>query len=149
MTDPHVERPSAGRGGGADPPARLPLRVLIVDDERLAREDLRRLVAAVPELELVGDADDIDTAERAVRRCRPDVLFLDIEMPGGSGFELLRRLEHPPRVVFVTAYHQHIARATALDALDYLLKPVHPDRFALTVRRLLEVTGRSPGREAR
>ncbi len=113
------------------------LRVLIVDDERPARDDLRRLASAFPQLEVVAEAGDVESAERAVRQHDPDVLFLDIEMPGASGFELLDRLRDPPRVVFVTAYDQHAVRAFEVNALDYLLKPVHAERLELTVHRLL------------
>ncbi len=120
-----------------EPSAGARLRVLIVDDERPARDDLRRLAEAYPELEVVGEAGDADAAERAVRQLDPDVLFLDIEMPRASGFDLLQRLADPPRVVFVTAYDQHAVRAFEVNALDYLLKPVHPERLELTVRRLL------------
>jgi two-component system LytT family response regulator len=121
------------------------LRAVIVDDERPARDDLRRLAAAFPQIEIVGEADSAASAERLVRACRPDVLFLDVDMPGASGFELLRRLddplgrlEDPPHVVFVTAHPQYAIQAFEARALDYLLKPVHPGRLARTLSRLLE-----------
>ena len=114
-------------------PERVKLRIVLVDDERPARDDLRRLMAAHSELEVVGEAGDAVTAEYVVRRLDPDVLFLDIEMPGATGFELLDRLTDPPRVIFVTAYDQHAVRAFEVNALDYLLKPVHPERLDLTV----------------
>ena len=119
------------------PPERAKLRIVLVDDERPARDDLRRLMASHAELEVVGEAGDASTAEEVVRRLDPDVLFLDIEMPGATGFELLDRLTDPPRVVFVTAYDQHAVRAFEVNALDYLLKPVQPERLDLTIQRLL------------
>lgn len=118
-------------------PERVKLRVVLVDDERPARDDLRRLMSAHAELEVVGEAGDAAAGEEAIRRLDPDVLFLDIEMPGATGFELLDRLADPPRVVFVTAYDQHAVRAFEVNALDYLLKPVRRERLDLTIQRLL------------
>lgn len=110
---------------------------IIVDDERLARRELARLLAAHPELSIAGEAASVEEAAEMVRRCDPDVIFLDIQMPKRSGFELLDAACVRGRVVFVTAHDVHALRAFEVNALDYLLKPVHPDRLAVTVARLL------------
>lgn len=110
---------------------------ILVDDERLARRELARLLAVHPELTLVGEASSVEEAAELVRRLDPDVIFLDIQMPRRSGFELLDAAEVRGRVVFVTAHDVHALRAFEINALDYLLKPVHPARLAVTVGRLL------------
>lgn len=118
-----------------------PLRAVLVDDERLARRELRALLAAHPEVKVVGEAEDADAADALLADLdaaggRPDVLFLDVQMPGRSGFDLLDGLEAAPDVVFVTAYDEHALRAFRVSALDYLLKPVDPDRLAEAVGRV-------------
>jgi two-component system, LytTR family, response regulator len=110
---------------------------ILVDDERLARRELARLLAAHPELTVAGEAASVEEAAELVRRVDPDVVFLDIQMPKRSGFELLEAADVRGRVVFVTAHDVHALRAFEVNALDYLLKPVHPERLAVTVRRLL------------
>lgn len=110
---------------------------IIVDDERLARRELAVLLRAHPELTVVGEAASVDEAAALVRQLDPDVVFLDIQMPRRSGFELLEAAELRGRIVFVTAHDVHALRAFEVNALDYLLKPVHPERLALTVGRLL------------
>jgi two-component system LytT family response regulator len=110
---------------------------IIVDDERLARRELAGLLRAHPELTLAGEAASVDEAAELVRRVDPDVVFLDIQMPRRSGFELLEAAEVRGRIVFVTAHDVHALRAFEVNALDYLLKPVHPARLAVTVGRLL------------
>ena len=117
------------------------LRAVIVDDERLARRELRALLAAHPEVEVVGEAEDADAADALLDRLRqdgeaPDVVFLDVQMPGRSGFDLLDGLDAAPDVVFVTAYDEHALRAFRVSALDYLLKPVDPERLAEAVARV-------------
>jgi len=105
------------------------LSVLIVDDERLAREKLRGLLKRHWNVRIAGEAKNSAEAEEMIREVRPDLVFLDIQMPGGSGFDLLERLEDPPFIVFVTAYDQFAIRAFEVNALDYLLKPVDPERL--------------------
>ncbi|MCP3136288.1 LytR/AlgR family response regulator transcription factor [Pyxidicoccus xibeiensis] len=117
------------------------LGVLLVDDERLARGELRTLLKPHPELEVVGEAADVEEAVQRIAELDPDVLFLDVQMPGASGFELLSRVEVRAQVVFVTAYDAHALRAFEVNALDYLLKPVHPQRLRATVERLLQHVG--------
>jgi two-component system LytT family response regulator len=115
------------------------MKAMVVDDEVLARRELRRLVAEFTWLEIVGEAANIDEAAGKIEALSPDLLFLDIKMPGGSGFDLLARLERVPRVIFTTAFDQHAVRAFEVNALDYLLKPIEPERLAaalLKVRNL-------------
>jgi two-component system LytT family response regulator len=119
----------------------MKLRALLVDDERLARVELRRLLAAHPEIEVVAEADSVATARTALASAQPDVVFLDVQMPGGSGFELLGGDGLELAVVFVTAFDAHALRAFEVNALDYLLKPVHPERLAQAVGRLLRRVG--------
>ena len=112
------------------------LRVLIVDDEHLARQAMRRLLAEHPEVEIVGEAEGVAQALQEIERTQPQMIFLDIELGGGDGFDLLAALEHPPIVVFVTAYPQYAADAFAVEAADYLLKPVEPERLAESLDRV-------------
>jgi two-component system, LytTR family, response regulator len=116
----------------------MTLRALVVDDERLARVEMTRLLAVHADIEVVGEADGAAAAAEAIARLAPDVVFLDVQMPGCDGFELLSRLSVVPRVVFVTAHDDHALRAFEVNALDFLLKPVRPERLAIAVRRLLE-----------
>jgi len=116
------------------------MNVLIVDDEKPARDELRLLLVAHPELKIVGEATTVDSARAAIGSLRPDVVFLDINLRGHSGFDVLEELEPPhPHVVFCTAYDEHAVRAFDVNALDYLMKPVHPERLALAVGRLLRL----------
>lgn len=111
------------------------MKALIVDDEPLARRELRRLLAAFDWVEIIGEASNINEAQSAVDSLSPDLLFLDIQMPGGSGFDLLSRIEHMPRVIFTTAYDHHAVHAFEVNALDYLLKPIEPERLAAALER--------------
>lgn len=113
-----------------------PLTVVIADDEPIAREGLRHLLGAHPWLTLVGEAASGVATVALVERLRPDVLFLDVEMPGGTGLEVLAQLHHRPFVVFTTAYSQHAVTAFELGALDYLLKPFGGDRLQLALERV-------------
>lgn len=117
------------------------LRALLVDDERLARAELRRLLAPHAGIEVAGEAGDANEARLALAAVAPDVVFLDIQMPGGTGFDALENVPAACRVVFVTAYSEFALRAFDANALDYLLKPVRPERLAETVARL---TGAAP-----
>lgn len=111
------------------------MKSLIIDDEPLARRELRRLLAEFPWVEIVGEAGDVVEAATRVEALTPDLLFLDIQMPGGSGFDLLSRLDHVPRVIFTTAYDHHAVRAFEVNALDYLLKPIEPQRLAAALAK--------------
>ena len=119
------------------------LRAILVDDERLARRSLRALLAEHPGIEIVAEAADARQARDLIETERPDVAFLDIQMPGGNGFDLLERLQNPPAIVFVTAYDEYAIRAFEVNAVDYLLKPIEPERLALAVARL-----QSPGSQS-
>lgn len=110
-------------------------RVLIVDDEHLARQAMRRLLASHPEVEIVGEAHGVSDALRQIERTQPQLVFLDIELGGADGFDLLASLEAPPVVVFVTAYAEYAVEAFAVNAVDYLLKPVDPERLAESLKR--------------
>ncbi|RRJ96168.1 response regulator [Opitutaceae bacterium TAV4] len=124
------------------------LRAIVVDDERLARKRLRELLSHHPEISVVDEAADAASAIAAVTTWRPDVLFLDMELSPGNGLQLLPQLPVRPIVVFVTAYETFAVQAFEVCAFDYLLKPVHPDRLAQTVRRLLQDAPPSPPHSA-
>jgi two-component system LytT family response regulator len=113
-----------------------PLRTLLIDDERLARVALREMLCAHSEIEIVGEAGGMTEALQLIEREKPDLLFLDVLMPGGGGFEILSAMAEPPHVIFVTAYDQYALRAFEVNALDYLLKPVDPKRLAGSIARL-------------
>ncbi len=112
------------------------MKALIVDDERLARSELRRLLRAHPEIEVIGEAANANQAEEKISALKPDLIFLDVQMPGRTGFELLADLPDPPRVIFTTAYDQYALKAFDFGALDYLLKPIEPARLSRALDRL-------------
>jgi two-component system LytT family response regulator len=112
------------------------VKALIVDDERLARQELRRLLAAHPDVTVVGEAATVDDAEARLRERAVDLLFLDIKMPGATGFDLLERLDRVPLLVFTTAYDEFALRAFEVNACDYLLKPIRPDRLASALDKM-------------
>ena len=112
------------------------MKALLIDDERLARVELRRLLASHPEIEIVGEARDVEEALDLIRRLAPDLLFLDIQMPGKTGFDLLESLEELPQVIFTTAYDEYAIKAFEVNALDYLMKPIAPARLASALAKL-------------
>ncbi|HXC03165.1 MAG TPA: LytTR family DNA-binding domain-containing protein [Bacteroidia bacterium] len=112
------------------------MRALIIDDERLARQELKSLLSPFHEVEIVGECDNAASAAEKIAELQPDVIFLDIQMPGKNGFELLQHLPKVPEVVFVTAYDEYALKAFEVNALDYLLKPVQPARLAETIRKI-------------
>ncbi|MDR3536670.1 MAG: LytTR family DNA-binding domain-containing protein [Acetobacteraceae bacterium] len=114
------------------------LRVVTVDDERASREAVGRLIARHPMLQLVGQATSAAAGVALIARLRPDAVFLDVQMAGMDGFRLLAQVPDPPMVVFVTAHAAYATHAFDVEAVDFLLKPVQPERFARTVRRLLK-----------
>lgn len=122
-----------------------PLRCLIIDDERLARLELSALLSEAGDCEIIGEAAGASQAIALIRATPSDVIFLDINMPGANGFEILSQLEHCPLVVFVTAYDQYAIQAFEVHALDYLMKPVRPDRLAATLKLIRKRLGQSPG----
>jgi two-component system LytT family response regulator len=105
------------------------MRIFIVEDSRLARQELRTLLAAIPDADIVGEAAELAPAREAIDKLMPELLLLDVELPGATGFDLLDQLEHLPLVVFTTAYDQHALAAFERNALDYLLKPIAPERL--------------------
>ena len=113
------------------------VRALIVDDEPLARRGIRKRLQAHPEVEVAGECESADEAVEAIRSLRPDLVFLDIQMPGATGFAVIEQVDVDPMpvFVFVTAYDAHAIRAFEANALDYLLKPVDDERFARAVER--------------
>lgn len=114
------------------------MNALLVDDERLAREELKRLLLDLPKslaIEVVGEASNPDEAEAFLEQTPVDVVFLDIQMPGGTGFDLLERLERAPIVIFTTAYDEYAVQAFEANALDYLLKPIEPQRLQAAVEK--------------
>ena len=111
-------------------------RVVIIDDEALARKGLRTMLAQHPSFKVVGEADGVQSGLETILREKPDAIFLDIEMPGATGFDLLKRLDSTPKVVIVTAHAEHAMHAFDVQAVDYLLKPVTPVRFAQALRRI-------------
>ena len=120
------------------------LQVLIVDDERLARQALRGALSEIDGATVAGEAGSVDAAARALRDEAPDVVLLDVQMRGETGFDLLDRLDAPVQVVFVTAYDEYAVRAFEVNALDYLMKPVEPDRLAEALRRVRDTTTALP-----
>jgi two-component system, LytTR family, response regulator len=113
------------------------MKALLIDDERLARNELRRLLAAFSDIEIAGEAANAKQAREKLAELKPDLLFLDVQMPGETGMELLESLEAPvPHVIFTTAYDEFAVKAFELNALDYLLKPVDPARLAAAVDKL-------------
>ena len=115
------------------------LRALIADDEPLARRAMRRLLAARPQIEIVGETESVTDTLTMIDRLRPDLIFLDIRLNGGDGFGLLAALETAPMVIFVTAYAEYAVDAFGVDAVDYLLKPVDPERLDEAIKRVVRL----------
>jgi len=111
-------------------------RVVVVEDERLARKDLIDILSGFDCIEVTGEAADVTEAVECIRSLMPDIVFLDIQMPGESGFDLLEKINFPGHVVFVTAFDEYAIRAFEVNALDYLLKPVSRQRMQLTIDRI-------------
>lgn len=113
------------------------MRAVIVDDERLARKELLRLLENYPEIEIIGEAVNADDAFEKITQLDPDLIFLDIQMPGKTGFELLELLDKVPKVIFTTAYDEFAIKAFDFNALDYLLKPIQEERLKESINKLL------------
>lgn len=112
------------------------MRTLIIDDERPARRELLRLLTTFPAVDVIGECANIAEAKAAIESSPVALIFLDVQMPGGSGFDLLSQLDEVPQVIFTTAYHEHAVRAFEVNALDYLLKPIEPARLAGALARV-------------
>jgi len=121
------------------------VRILIVDDEQPARERLKRLLDGIGGVELIGEAEDGLQAVELIEREQPDLVLLDIQMPGLDGFGVVEALEEPPPVVFVTAYDEYAIRAFEVNALDYLLKPISHERLEKAIHRAHEAQAEGQG----
>jgi two-component system, LytTR family, response regulator len=113
------------------------MKALIIDDERLARTELQRLLSKIPEVQVVGEAVNADDALQKIAELNPEILFLDIQMPGKTGFDLLEELDTVPHVIFTTAYDEYALKAFEYNALDYLLKPIEQSRLEEAIKRLI------------
>ena len=110
---------------------------IIIDDEKLARELLTEFIGAFPKIEIVAECEKGKDAVEAIDALKPDLIFLDVQMPGMNGFEVLEKIEHDPYVIFTTAYDQYAIKAFEKNAVDYLLKPLDEERFGLAINRAL------------
>ena len=114
----------------------MPIKAIIIDDERLARNELKKLLEQYPDISIIDEASNVDEAVEKIDLSRPDLIFLDIQMPGKTGFDLLAEIEKSPRVIFTTAYDEYALKAFEVNALDYLLKPIDPKRLADAIQKL-------------
>lgn len=114
----------------------MPIKAIIIDDERLARNELKKLLLQHPEISIIDEASGVDEGIEKIDITHPDLIFLDIQMPGKTGFDLLAELEKAPRVIFTTAYDEFALKAFEVNALDYLLKPIDPQRLSDAIHKL-------------
>jgi two-component system LytT family response regulator len=112
------------------------IKAIIIDDERLARNELRKLLSDFPEIEIVAEGANANEGLEKIETINPDLVFLDIQMPGKTGFDMLAELDKAPHVIFTTAYDEYALKAFEVNALDYLLKPVEPRRLADAIQKL-------------
>ncbi len=112
------------------------MKAIIIDDERLARLELRKLLQDFPEIEVIDEATNAEEGVSKIELHQPDIIFLDIQMPGQTGFDMLSQLEKAPQVIFTTAYDEFALKAFEVNALDYLLKPIEPKRLADAIQKL-------------
>jgi two-component system LytT family response regulator len=110
---------------------------IIVDDERLARNELKKMLTDYPEIEVIGEAGNVDEALKSIEELGPDILFLDIQMPAKTGFDLLAELDTVPTVIFTTAHDEYALKAFEVNALDYLLKPIDPKRLSDAIQKVM------------
>jgi two-component system LytT family response regulator len=114
------------------------IKAIIVDDERLARQELKSLLKNFPEINLVDECANAQQALKSIAELQPDLIFLDIQMPGKNGFDMLRDLEFAPKIIFISAYDEYAIRAFEVNAIDYLLKPVQTERLGAAIKRAIE-----------
>jgi Response regulator of the LytR/AlgR family len=114
-------------------------KAILIDDERLARNELRKMLADYPDIEIVDEAGNVEEGLEKIELLNPDIIFLDINMPGKTGFDLLQELDHSPYVIFTTAYDEYAVKAFEVNALDYLLKPIDPKRLADAIHKVGEL----------
>ncbi|WDO11724.1 LytTR family DNA-binding domain-containing protein [Flavobacterium sp. WW92] len=112
------------------------IKAVIVEDSRLARNELKELIKNHPEIEIIGEAENVDSGFQLINSVQPDLLFLDINMPEKDGFELLEMLDRVPITVFTTAFDEYAIKSFEYNALDYLLKPINPKRFARAIEKV-------------
>lgn len=112
---------------------------IIIDDERLARNELKKMLALHPEIDVIGEAANAEEGLRLINELNPDLILLDVQMPVKTGFDLLQELEKLPAVIFTTAYDEYAIRAFEVNALDYLLKPIDPKRLSDAVQKFLAI----------
>jgi two-component system LytT family response regulator len=122
-------------------------KVIIIDDERLAREEVKRSLTDFEEFQVIAEARNYEEAKQQIESLNPELIFLDIQMPGKSGFDLLESLNEVPQVVFTTAFNEYAVKAFDMDALDYLVKPLRKERFAITIERIKKRLGNSELRQ--
>lgn len=115
------------------------MRAIIIDDERLARAELKKLLQDYPEVEVIDEAANADEGIARIESQQPDLIFLDIQMPGKTGFDMLSQLEKTPQVIFTTAYDEFALKAFEVNALDYLVKPIEPKRLADAIQKLSSI----------
>lgn len=111
-------------------------KALVVDDERLARKDLSNMLSEINSVEVIGEAEDVPSALKAISELKPDIVFLDIQMPGQTGFDLVEQVDFKGKIIFVTAYDEFALRAFEINALDYLMKPVNKNRLQKSIERI-------------
>ncbi len=114
----------------------MPIKAIIIDDERLARNELKKLLAEHSEILIIDEASNVDEGIEKIELSSPELIFLDIQMPGKTGFDLLAELEKSPKVIFTTAYDEFALKAFEVNALDYLVKPIDPKRLADAIQKL-------------
>ena len=114
----------------------MPITAIIIDDERLARNELKKLLEQHTEIQIIDEASGVDEGVEKIELARPDLIFLDIQMPGKTGFDLLGELEKAPKVIFTTAFDEFALKAFEVNALDYLLKPIDPNRLSEAIQKL-------------
>ncbi|WP_431292910.1 LytR/AlgR family response regulator transcription factor [Pedobacter sp. P26] len=114
------------------------IKTLIIDDERGARQELMRMLKSYPQIRVLGEAANADEAEQLIGLLKPELIFLDIQMPGPSGFDLLENLVYLPQVIFVTAFDSYAVQAFEVSAMDYLMKPVRDERFKSAIDKAIE-----------
>jgi len=112
------------------------IKAIIIDDERLARNELRKLLSEFPEIEVIAEAANSSEGIEKIENLNPELVFLDIQMPGKTGFDMLAEMDRAPNVIFTTAYDEYALKAFEVNALDYLLKPVEPKRLADAIQKL-------------
>src|SRR4051812_32595943 len=112
------------------------IKAIIIDDERLARNELKKLLTDFPEIEVVAEAANANEGMEKIENLAPELIFLDIQMPGKTGFDMLAEMDRIPNVIFTTAYDEYALKAFEVNALDYLLKPIEPRRLADAIQKI-------------